>query len=253
MAKSKLHQLLAVEGDLGGIAGKVTLETRTNFTKHPDRYMGHRTSVEPFDEGAAKEADDIKALDDTVKAKLDYTAEHLSRYLDCVLQKEATNQVACADLVVDGVTIATNLPATFLLGLEKKLKNIRDSIYQAIPTLQPGVHWELDPSQGENVYKRVHPEERFRTKRVRKNHVLAEATKEHPAQVEMFTEDVNVARVVKNVWSGMISVAEKSALLGRVEKLLRGVKKARQIANNTQVVKVTVGKELFDYINANSV
>lgn len=249
MSKSKLHQLLAVEGDLAGTYTKILQETKANFQKMPDRYMGFNTRVEPFDEGATPEADTIKALDDTVKSKLSYTAEHVTRYLDCVLQKEKTNQVATSDLVVDGVTIATDLPATFLLGLETKLKKVRDDIFDTIPTLAPGLKWEKDPSEGPNVYKRVHPDEKFRTKKFRKNHVLAPATKEHPAQVEVYTEDERIARIVTEVWSGMISTAEKSAILGRVNKLIRAVKKARQAANATPVVKITVGAEIFKYIN----
>lgn len=247
---SQLHELLAVEGDLEGTYKKVIEETKTNFTKHPDRYFGQHVRVEPFDENAPKEADVHKELDDTVPSKLKYTQDSIVRYLDAVLQKERTNQDAKADLVVDGVTVAKDVPATFLLGLETKLKVVRQSIYESIPTLQPGIKWEKDETQGSDVYRRVQPEEKFRTKKVMKNHVVAEATKEHPAQVQVYTEDEKVARIITDTWCGMISPAEKSVLLGRVDKLIRAVKKARQKANITEVVKVTIGKELFGYINS---
>jgi hypothetical protein len=246
---SKLHQLLAVEGDLEGTYKKVLEETKTNFIKHPDRYFGQHQRIEFFDENTPKEADSHKELDDTIPSKLAYTQNHITRYLDAVLQKERTNQEARADLIVDGVTIAKEVPATFLLGLENKLKIIRNSIYETIPTLQPGVKWERDESIGDGVYKRVHSDEKFRTKKVMKNHVIAEATKEHPAQVNVYNEDVKVARIVTDTWCGMISPAEKSTLLGRIDKLIRGVKKARQKANTTEVVKTTIGDELFTYIN----
>lgn len=246
---SQLHELLAVEGDLEGTYKKIIEETKANFTKHPDRYFGQHVRVEPFDENAPKEADVHKELDDTVPSKLKYTQDSIVRYLDAVLQKERTNQDAKADLVVDGITIAKDVPATFLLGLETKLKVVRQSIYETIPTLQPGIKWEKDETQGSDVYRRVQPEEKFRTKKIMKNHVVAEATKEHPAQVQVYTEDEKVARIVTDTWCGMISPAEKSALLGRVDKLIRAVKKARQKANTTEVVKVTIGKELFGYIN----
>lgn len=246
---SQLHELLAVEGDLEGTYKKIIEETKANFTKHPDRYFGQHVRVEPFDENAPKEADVHKELDDTVPSKLKYTQDSIVRYLDAVLQKERTNQDAKADLTVDGVTVAKDVPATFLLGLETKLKVVRQSIYETIPTLQPGIKWEKDETQGSDVYRRVQPEEKFRTKKIMKNHVVAEATKEHPAQVQVYTEDEKVARIVTDTWCGMISPAEKSALLGRVDKLIRAVKKARQKANTTEVVKVTIGKELFGYIN----
>lgn len=246
---AKLHELLAVEGDLEGTYKKILEETKANFTKHPDRYFGQHQRVEPFDENAPKEADSHKEMDDTVPDKLDYTEGHVIRYLDAVQQKERTNQEARADLVVDGKTIASDVPATFLLGLENKLKMIRSAIYDTIPTLQPGIKWEKDESQGPNIYKRVHADEKFRTKKVMKNHVIAEATKEHPAQVQVYNEDEKIARVITDTWCGMISSAEKSDLLGRVDKLLRAVKKARQKANTTETVNVTIGKELFAYIH----
>lgn len=245
----KLHELLAVESDLEGTYKNILQETVTQFTKHPDRYWGQHQRVEFFDENMPSEADVHKEMDDTVKDKLEYSSGHIIRYLDAVLQKEATNQHAVADLVVDGVTIATNVPATFLLGLETKLKHIKQNIYDTIPTLQPGIKWEVDESQGGGVYKMTHPEEKFRTKKVFKNHIKAEATKEHPAQVEIFTEDEKVARVITDKWCGMITPAEKSALLGRVDKLIRAVKKARQKANTIEVVDTTIGKELFKFIN----
>lgn len=244
----KLHQLLAVEGDLDGLYKQIVEETKTNFKKHPDRYFGMHQRTELFDTLAPEEADGHKEMDDTVPDKLEYTSEHVIRFFDAVLQKERTNQDATADIIIDGTIIASNVPATFLLGLESKLKTIR-SLYAEIPTLQPGVKWEKDESQGANVYKRVHPEEKFRTKKVRKNHQVAAATDKHAEQVEVYTEDEKVARIVTDSWCGMISPAEKSAYLGRIDKLLRGVKKARQEANTTEVVDVTIGVELFNFIN----
>ena len=245
----KLHELLPVEGDLSGAYDKVLQETSDNFRKHPDRYQGSQKRVELFDADAPDEAPEYKNMDDTVHNKLDYTSEHIIRYFDCVLQKEATNQNATGDIIIDGVSIAENVPATFLLGLESKLTKVRNVVYRFIPTLQPGIHWEKDETQGPNVYKRKYPEENFRTKKVRKNHIKAPATDKHPAQVEVFTEDEKVARIIKDVWCGMPSSAEKSEILKRLDTLIQAVKKARQRANSEEVVKATIGKKLFDFIH----
>lgn len=245
----QLHELLAVEGDLEGTYKKIIEETKTNFEKHPDRYFGMHQRIELFDENAPKEADTHKAMDDTVISKLAYTQEHIVRYFDAVLQKERTNQGAVADIVVDGTVIAKEVPATFLLGLESKMKIVRQSIYETIPTLQPGVRWEKDNTVGDNVYRRTDTDEKFRTKKTMKNHVIAVATKEHAEQVQVYTEDEKIARILTDTWCGMISPADKSALLGRVDKLIRAIKKARQKANTAEVVDITIGKELFGYIN----
>jgi hypothetical protein len=248
----KLHELLAVEGDLEGTYRKIVKETIANFSKHAERYFGGHQRIELFDEGDPSEQDVHKEMDDTVVSKLDYTTGHIVRYLDAVLQKEATNQKASANIVIGdagtGQIIAENVPATMLLGLEKKLKDIR-GVYEAIPTLKPGVLWVLDPKTGENIYKREHDDEKFRTKKVRKNHEVSPATDKHPAQMEVYTEDLKVARIVTTEWSGMISPAEKSAYLARIDNLSRAVKEARQRANRQEVVKTSIGHLLFTYLN----
>ena len=245
----KLNQLLAVEGDLKGVANNVINETRNNFKSHPDRYFQTHTRVENIDEEDQKEADVHKRMDDTVVDKLEYTAKQYTKYLDAWFQKEATNQEAMADIVIEGHTLATNIPATFLLGLESKLSILRDTVYRSIPTLQPGVFWDPDPDMPDGVKKRRHPEERFRTKKVRQNHVLALATKEHPEQVQVYTEDIKVARVITDTWCSLLSSKEKSELLERVDNLIAAVKKARQKANEAEVKKVSIGDTLFNYIH----
>jgi hypothetical protein len=245
---AKLHELLAVESDLEGTYNRILKETGTNFIKHPDRYFGKHLRVDFFDENSPKEADVHKEMDDTVNSKLKYSQKSVVRYLDAVLQKERTNQEARADLIVDGITIAKDVPATFLLGLETKLKKVRTHLYETIPTLQPGVKWEKDISIGKDVYRMVNSEEKFRTKKVMKNHVVSPATDKHPAQVNVYNEDEKVARVITDTWCGMISSAEKSQKLNKIDKLIRSVKKARQKANTAEVVNMTIGKELFDFI-----
>ena len=171
------------------------------------------------------------------------------RYLDALLQKERTNQDATADIVIDGVKIADSLPATFLLGLESRLKRVR-AVYESIPTLPPNIKWEKDETKGDDIYSRAHPEEQLKTEKIFKVQVLYDATKEHPAQVEKIPETKNVGVYKKEVWTGLLSPADKSVLLGKIDKLLQAVKKARQRANTTKVVKTTIGKELFAYINS---
>jgi hypothetical protein len=78
--------------------------------------------------------------------------------------------------------------------------------------------------------------------------VLYEATDKHPAQVKESTEDVAIGKYVQTDWCSMISPAEKSRVMGRVDALIRAVKQARQRANNVDVLKVKIGKSLSDYI-----
>lgn len=248
MKKGVLHELLAVEGDLEGAHKKILEETKTTFTKKADHFMGQHRKLEMFVEDGITYPEEHKKLDTTVQAKLDHLTKTERRYFDALLEKEATNQVATADLVVDGVIISHNLPATFLLGMENRLKHMRTA-YEVIPTLQPGVSWVKDESAGPHIYKTERPAEKLKTETVIEPVVLYEATKEHPAQIKESSKVNTVGKYVKNTWSGMMTPAEKSAVLGRLDKLIRAFKKARQRANMTEVVKKSVGKELFAYIN----
>jgi len=249
MKKSVLHELLAVEGDLDGAHKKILDETRVTFTKKADRFMGQFRKFEMFVEDGIDYPEESQALDTTVQDKLDYMEKTECRYFDAILQKEATNQIAVADLIIDGVTISNGLPATFLLGMETRLKNLK-SAYESIPTLQPGVEWVLDPSMGKNIYKTAKPVEKIKTETIIEPVVLYEATKEHPAQVKESSKVKNIGKYSTTTWSGMITPAEKSVLLGKIDKLIRAFKKARQRANTTEVTKRTIGKELFAFINS---
>lgn len=248
MKKGVLHELLAVEGDLEGAHKKILEETKTTFTKKADHFMGQHRRLEMFVEDGISYPEEHKKLDTTVQAKLDHLTKTERRYFDALLEKEATNQVAVADLVVDGVTLGADLPATFLLGMETRMKHLR-AAYEVIPTLQPGVSWVKDEGEGVGVYKTENPAEKLKTETVIEPVVLYEATTEHPAQVKEASKVNTVGKYITTTWSGMISPAEKSVVLSRIDKLIRAFKKARQRANMTEVVKKSVSNEIFAYIN----
>ena len=78
--------------------------------------------------------------------------------------------------------------------------------------------------------------------------VLVEPTKEHPAQIEKWADDVKIGRITDTTWCSMYSPAEKSALIGRIQELLAAVKQARQRANCQEVVDVKIANSLVQYI-----
>lgn len=245
---NKLHELLAVEGDLKEVTAKILKEARNTFKEKPAHFTAALRVVEMFEENAVGEDPAHQEMVTTVDQKLKYVQDHVVRYYDAVLQKEIGNQTATENIIVNGETLIENVPVTFLLGLESKLGEIR-GLYNLIPTLAPGIAWELDVGEGEGVYKMTHPAEKFRTARTVKHKVLYEATKEHPAQIEKWNEDVKVGKIVTTQWSGMLKPADKSTLLRRIDDLIQGVKKARQRANNCKIEPVNIGSKLFDYIH----
>jgi len=252
---AKLHELLAVEGDLDGTQKKIVEETIVTFTKKASHFNGGEKTLQMFDKDEI-EVVGRQEMVTTVDDKLDYQSNSVIRFLDAVLQKETTNQQAVANIEMGTFNLAENVPATFLLGLEAKLKNLR-KVYEAIPTLPPGIKWDKDPNLGKNIYRRVHPEEAPKTAKTFKHRVLVEAQfpKEGeggtslPAQIEKWEENIDVGKYTTTQWSSMITPTEKSGYLDRIDHLIRAVKKARQRANATKVTIGHIGQALFNYIN----
>lgn len=251
----KMHEILAVESDREDVAKKITTETINTFSKKPEHFQGHTKSLKFFDEernsnegGQTEE----KMLVTTVDEKLNYALESVARYYDVVLQKDLTNQKAVADLIVDGKTLATGLPATFLLGLEKKFVRLRD-MFRNIPTLPPGVKWVKDESAGKGIYRLDHAAETFKTEKQPRHKILVEPTKEHRAEIEKWNENVNVGKYITEAQSGMISPAEKSERIARLDSLIRATKEARMRANTTEVVKANIGDKINTFIMAGKV
>lgn len=252
---AKLHEVLAIEQGLQTAARKINEETIRTFDKKDEHFVETTRTVSHFAEEDQKlDTTESKAMVTTVFDKLLYTVGPNVRALDAYLQKEATNQKAFADIVIDDKVIATAVPATVLLGLETKIAELR-AVYEKIPTLAPGPTWVVDHTSRKagGVYRSENPDVTFRTKKTVKPIIMAPATDHHPAQVQAVSEDVPVARITTQHWSGMITSAQKSDLLGRVDKLLRAVKRARQRANSTEVEKRQIGKVLFDFIHADLV
>lgn len=244
---AKLHEVLAVEPDIEGAFKKVLAETIDLFTRKPAHLTAFIKKLDMFEETGVEYPEERLAMVTTVPERLEYFFKFFSNFLDIKFQKEATNQNAKADIVVDGTTIKKDVPATYLLALETILKNLRPAL-EAIPTLQPGIDWDLDDKEGEGVYKAKYPVKKMKTAKTFEHKILVGPTDKHPAQVEKWEETKNVGTYITDTWSGMISSAEKSAFLLRLDKLIQEVKKARQRANTTEVVKSTVGQEIENYL-----
>ncbi|RWZ87193.1 MAG: hypothetical protein EO766_11725 [Hydrotalea sp. AMD] len=250
---SKLHEILAVESSTEGYFKDALVEMTNLFKNKVAHFNAFNKTLtlhgEDTPEKAAKELAETEnqTLTTTVKTELDYLADVVTQYLDVIAQKDDANQRAVADIIINGVTIASNVPATTLLSLENKLKQLRP-IYDQIPTLQPGTDWKLDPSLGDGVYVDSNKQVRSKTKKGFDFKVLTPATDKHPAQVEKWETVDDIGFTTLTRWTSMISVADKSALLKRFDALSKAVKQARQRANEVEVHDVHIGQALFDYL-----
>lgn len=246
---ARLHAVLAVEGDLAGHSKRTLDETRKTFGRG-EMFKGYVKTLKMHDENREHEEEaggDIRALPTTVGERLDFTAKAVIRYLDAYLQKETTNQTAKADIIVDDAEIAKNVPATALLGLEKRLHELR-GVFEAVPTLDQGTEWDRAPDQGTHIWKSRNPEVRNKTEKSMSVIELSPATKEHKAQVQGINKDIVVGKITTHSVSGMVTSAQKSVWLGKIDKLIRAVKQARTRANQAEVVECSIGDALFKYI-----
>lgn len=241
----KLHELLAVEGDLKGRAAKVLAETINTFKNKGGHFDSLHRAYKPDTEDGLVQPEETKPMVETVTKKLDYTAKALGDLLDVTFQKESTNTNAKADLVLgDGTVIAKDVPATVLLSLEGKLAQFKE-MYESIPTLDPSEEWKWDDK--ETSFRTENS--KTRSKKQIRNHVVAEGTKEHPAQVQVYNEDVRIGLVTEIKHSSKFTSAAKSELLGRLDTMIQSTKRARQRANNTNASREVIGARVFGYIN----
>lgn len=243
----KLNQIIAIEKDVASKTHRVITDAYQGFQKEAPLTGISRTYRPKDEEGDRLPGESVKVQ---VKGEqiVENVFDELAKLFNITATKDYGNCEAKADIVVDGITIAEQVPATFLLFLEKKLVDIHTFV-QKLPTLDAGEDWHKDEAQ--DVWA-TSPIETTRTKKVPKNHVKAEATDKHPAQVEIYMEDVVVGYWTTIKYSGQFSAAYVNQMLERVDKLRQAVKFAREEANTTQVTRQEVGSQILDYLTGNS-
>jgi len=242
---TKLNQIVAVEKGVKAKAAR-TITDGYHTVQRATGLSGIARTYRPRDE----EGDALPPESTLVQTKVDdivteITAD-LGRLFDVTATKDATNAVATADVNVDGNVLVADATVPFLLFLEKQLVDIRTFVSK-LPTLDPAESWAYDNNSG--VYATV-PTQTVRTKKIPKNWVKAEATDKHPAQVEIFHEDVIVGTWTTIKFSGAVPSMRVNELLTRVDRLVEAVKFAREEANGTTVVDRSVGSAIFGYIFA---
>lgn len=240
---AKLVQVLAVEKGI-----KNRQETAfTNFfqtlTKQ-DLFNGFSRTYQPKDDTEQALPPENKVVQLRVEDGLKQLKEGLTELFDVTAQKDATNCVAKADVVVDGEVLLKNVPATHLLFIEKKLTDLLN-FAKRLPTLAQDEKWHFDNALG--VYA-TDPVRTTKTRKVVRHNVVVPPTKEHPAQVKDDAEDINVGEWSTVKYSGAASADRVMVIQLRIEKLTKAVKYAREEANTVQVVELKTGNAILSYI-----
>jgi hypothetical protein len=245
MAATRLNQIVAVEKGVKSRSFSELTDAHHALQKSA-LLSGISRTYRPKDE----EGEQLPPESTRVQVKSDevirQTAQILTRLFDVTATKDWANCAAKADVVVDGTTLVADVPVTYLLFLEKQLTDLHTFV-KKLPVLDASETWEYDASAD---CWATEPVQTVRTKKIPRNHVKAEATEKHPAQVEVYYEDVTVGfwRTVK--FSGALPAKRVNELLERVEKLQQAVKFAREDANNTEITDVKTGEKIFGYLFA---
>ena len=230
-----LAQLLAIESQTKSSSNE-QLTTLYHQLKKEALLNGISRTYNPLDEDGEKLPSESTPVQLRVKQLLRDVGRVMTPLYDLTLAKDSANQEATADVDVDGVALLTGVPATYLLWLEKKLQDLHTVIVK-LPTLPQGETWSEDPTQDAYVTPTL---ETTRTKKIPRAFVKAEATKEHPAQVDVVHEDKVVGTWSTIKYSGALPVHQAQELRDRIEKLMAAVKFAREKANMVAICPATM-------------
>jgi len=240
---ARLNQIIAVEKGVKSRSFQELTEAH-HLLQKPAMLAGISRTYRPKDDEGEQFPSESTRVQVKAEDVIRKTVEILTELLDVTATKDWANCKAHANVVVEGQTLLTDVPVTYLLFLEKQLVDMHTFV-KKLPVLDASETWTFDASA--DTYA-TEPAQTTKTKKIPRNHVKAEATEHHPAQVEVYYEDVVVGywRTVK--FSGALPAQRVNELLERVERLQQAVKFAREEANNLEVEDVKVGDKLFQYL-----
>ncbi len=161
-----------------------------------------------------------------------------------IYTQDLGNQQAKADVIVADKVLLLQVPVTFLLFLDKQVNDL-ETFISKLPTPDPAEEWSHDANSG---LLRSKSTESLRTSKEPTVIVKYEATKDHPAQTELFTKDVPVGTWTQILYTGSLTTDRKNAILDRIKKLQEGVKLAKEQANMQEVERQKIADALFAYV-----
>lgn len=238
----RLNQIIAVEKSIKQKATEM-LTALYKGVQHAALFEGFVKKYRPLQEGGEQYPPETKRVQLKATEVVRDALAALHELFDVTLVKDTGNTVAKADVVVDGVTLMKDVPASYLLFLEKQLTDLH-TLVSKMPLLDNAEEWEFDKNA--EVWKAA-PTTTVRTKKIQKPLVLYPATDKHPAQTQLITEDETVGHWDMVKFSGAMSLPEGRAMVLRIERLKQAVKFAREQANEAPVQEVNT-QALFDWL-----
>ena len=240
---TKLNQIIAIEKSVKAKAVRALGDAGRELGKAP-LLSGISRTYQPKDEEGEQLPPESTKVQRRVEEQLREVSAAMTRLFDVTATKDRTNALATADITVDGEVLVADVPVTYLLFLEKQLGELQ-AFVKTLPVLDAGESWTFNDAS--DCFA-TDPVKTVRTKKIPRNHVKAEATEEHPAQVEVYYEDIPVGYWTTVKFSGAAPAKRVVQLADRLEKLQLAVKFAREEANGTEVVDEKIGDKVFGYL-----
>lgn len=241
----KLNQIIAIEKSVKSQSLRELTDAHKTLQKE-SLLAGIARTYRPRDDEGEQYPPESTRVQVRADDVIDQTMTVLIKLFDVTATKDWANGDARADVVVDGDALLKDVPVTYLLFLEKQLTDLHTFISK-LPTLDPSEVWAYDEATDAWA---TEPVQTSKTKRIPRNHLKAEATKEHPAQVEVYYEDIVVGNWQTIKYSGAMPASRVAVLKERVRTLQEAVKFAREEANSKEVDEQKVGETLFNFIFA---
>lgn len=242
----KLNQIVAIEKGEKTRTNEQINEAYKQVQKGA-AFAGLSRTYQPVDEEGETLPPESTRVQLRAQQLIDETVKAWTELVDITATKEAANCVAKADVVVDGKVVVKDAPVTLLLFFEKQLTDLHTFVSK-LPVLSQDQEWRYDAAV--DAYATA-PIRTVRSKKVPRVLVAYEATKEHPAQTQVWQEDVKAGEWTKIEYSGALPQQRVAQLLERVDALKKAVQFAREAANGIEVTQLHVGKAFFDFVFAN--
>lgn len=240
---ARLNQIIAIEKGIKSRSIQELAAAQQALQK-PALLSGIARTYRPKDEDGEQLPPESNKVQVKAEEMLRQTVAILTKLFDVTATKDWANCIARADVVVDGQTLLSQVPVSYLLFLEKQLVDLHAFI-KKLPILDAAETWTFDPSAD---CWATEPVQTLKTKKIPRNHVKSEATEHHPAQVEVYYEDITVGYWRTLKFSGALPASRVNQLLERIEKIQQAVKFAREEANNTEVTEQQISQRVFQYL-----
>ena len=174
----RLHQLLAVTTGMQTSALKA-LEEAYHLAAKPSLFEGEIKQYHPLTDDGLKFDDERVLVRANAFKMLETVAQASIKDMNISFQRDRTNAIAKASVVVDGKTIIKDAPISFLLNLEDRINKFR-KLAERIPTFDHAESWTYN-----NDVSHWTAAERstYKTQKVLEFPIVAPATDKHPAQV----------------------------------------------------------------------